>query len=301
MPDSHVTAESNPGLPAVRAPKQVPIDQVIRKVTEISTLPHIALRVMSVANDPDAGASDLRVVVEGDPALSGRVLKCVNSAAYGLRNRVTSLQRAISYLGFKQVRNLAVTAAVSDVFKKDDQINHYRRSQLWRHLVSVAVCSKMIAARQRIAEFEEVFLAGLLHDLGIILEDQYCHDGFVYMMHNLSSGQTLPQMEQQILGFDHTRIGTRVAEAWKFPEEVHDTMRFHHMPENYRGNHGDILACVVLGNILCTLKGIPSIGVNILRPTGWSMEKLGLTKEDVKVLAADLDEELNAHEALFKL
>ncbi len=301
MPHPHVAADSDAVASGAAVPKQIPVDKIVRQVTEISTLPHIALRVMAVANDPDAGAADLRVVVEGDPSLSGRVLKCVNSAAFGLRNKVTSLQRAISYLGFKQVRNLAVTASVSEVFKKDQEIGKYRRSALWQHLVSVAVTSKMIAARQKITAFEEVFLAGLLHDLGIILEDQYVHDGFVYMLGHLTPGQTLPQMEQHVLGFDHTQIGARVAEAWRFPDEARDTMRFHHMPENYRGPYEDIIACVVLANILCTLKGIPSIGENLLRATPWSMDKLGLNKEDVKVIATDLDEEFKANEALFKL
>ena len=128
MPQSQVKPHGHSAPLAEVAPKQVPIDQVVRQITEISTLPHIALRVMSVANNPDAGAADLRVVVEADPALSSRVLKCVNSAAYGLRHKCTSLQRAISYLGFKQVRNLAITASVSEIFKKDEKIEPYRRS-----------------------------------------------------------------------------------------------------------------------------------------------------------------------------
>ena len=288
-----------PADPAL--PKQVPIEQVVRQTVEVSTLPHIAMRVMGVANDPNAGAADLRVVVEGDPALSARVLKCVNSAAYALRFKVTSLQRAISYLGFKQVRNLAVTASVSEVFHKDQEIKTYSRARLWRHLVSVAISSRMIAARQKMDSFEEAFLAGLLHDLGIVLEDQYCHERFVAMVTHLSPEQTLLQAEQEYLGFDHTRLGSRMADEWKFPEEVKDIMRFHHMPQNYRGPHGKTLACVVLANLLCTLKGVSSMGMNLLRPTLWSMEALGMNKNDVKVLATDLDKEFEANHALFKL
>ena len=92
---------------------------------------------MEVVNDPDSGAAELKDVIETDAALSARILRCVNSSAYATRTEVTSLQQAIAYLGLNQIRNLAVTASVSELFKRDDKIGPYCRSQLWRHLVSV--------------------------------------------------------------------------------------------------------------------------------------------------------------------
>lgn len=283
------------------AVKHIPIETVVNRINEVSTLPHIALKVMEVANNPDAGAADLRVIVESDPALSSRLLKCVNSAAYGLRNRVTSLQRAIGYLGFKQVRNLAVTASVSDTFKQSTTYGKYTRSGLWKHMVSVAVCARLIATRRKLSFFEEAFLAGLLHDFGIVLEDQYCQPQFAEVMQKVSQERTLPQVEMMVLGFDHCRLGARVAEGWKFPIEAIDTIRFHHMPQNYRGDHGKILACVDLANLICTLKGVSSAGLNLLRPSRWSLDQLGVDREFLKVLAVDLDHELELNKQLFSL
>lgn len=292
----------------LEAPVAMAIDQVMSRFTEVSTLPHIATRVIKVANDPSTGAADLRAIVESDPALSSRIVKCVNSAAYALRFRINNLQRAISYLGFKQVRNLAITASVSELFKSNDPIGPYRRNGLWRHMVSVAVCSRMIAARQKFPMFEEAFLAGLLHDLGIILEDQYCHDGFVKILDAVARPDPsqegtppLVQAEQRVLGFDHTLLGKRLAMQWRFPPEVCDAIRFHHHYGNYRGEHGAILACVVLANMICTLKGISAVGVRLLTPAVQAVEDLKLTKEDVKVLVDDLDHELKLHKALFKI
>src|SRR5262245_37069549 len=122
--------------PPPAAAAETLVDKVARRIDGISTLPHVALRVMEVASDERTGAAELKAVLEGDPALSARVLRSVNSSAYALRTKVTNLQLAIAYLGLKQIRNLAVTASVSDIFKKDEQIGSYSRGGLWRHLVS---------------------------------------------------------------------------------------------------------------------------------------------------------------------
>jgi len=277
------------------------LDRLSSKITEVSTLPHIALRVMEVANNKDTGASDLREILEGEPALSSRVLKCVNSAAYGLREKVTSLQRAISYLGFKQVRNLAITASVSDLFKTDNHIGSYNRTGLWRHLVAVGLCSRMIAMRLRLPVFEEAFLAGLLHDIGIILEDQYSHDDFSLIVNSLSPDTTLVAMEQEVQGFDHTMLGYRIANQWKFPDETLVAIKHHHQFLKYNGPHTTILACVVVANMICSMKDITSVGVQQLRPSRAAIDALRFGRDDLKVIASDLDQEMDQSKQLFDL
>ena len=111
---STVSANAEKSSPAM--------EKLLRRIDEISTLPQVALKVMEVANDPDSGAADLKNVLESDAALSARVLRCVNSSAYAVRTRITNLQQAIAYLGLKQVRNLAMTASVSELFKKDEKV-----------------------------------------------------------------------------------------------------------------------------------------------------------------------------------
>jgi len=128
------------------------LERLLRRIDEISTLPHVALRLMEVANDPNSSASDLKQVLENDPALSARVLRYVNSAAYGMRTKITNLQDAIAYLGLKQLRNLTMAASVAELFRKDEAIGPYRRSELWRHMVSVGIC----AADRHAAEDEEL-------------------------------------------------------------------------------------------------------------------------------------------------
>ncbi len=281
--------------------KQLSLDEAVRSVDRISSLPHIALRVLSVANNPNSGAADLRELLETDVALSARMLRCVNSSAYALRTKITNLQQAIAYLGLKQVRNLALTASVSDLFAKNDSIGSYSRSSLWEHLVSVGICSRMIAARLGFANSEDVFLAGLLHDIGIVLEDQNVHDGFRRVIETQTEEQTLTSNERSHLGFDHTQLGEKVGCLWGFPEAANAAVRYHHSSISYRGQHVATVQCVEVANLLCTLKGISSLGMKLVSPIATTLKRLSLQKNDLIELGSRLDEEIKANKALFKM
>lgn len=283
------------------APPSEALEAALRRIDEISTLPQIALRVMQVANDPHSGAGDLKEVMESDAALSARVLRCVNSSAYALRTKITNLQQAIAYLGLKQIRNLAMTASVSELFAKEEMIGIYRRSQLWRHLVSVGLCARLIAMRMRFMNFEDMFLAGLLHDVGIVLEDQHVHSGFFLVIRSLSKDKTLAEVERKHMGFDHMELGERVAAAWGFPDSVKAAIRHHHNSAGYRGDQVDLVRCVEVANLLCSLKGISSVGVSLIRVSQPAIRGLGLSKQDLLVLADDLEHEIASHQNLFTM
>lgn len=277
------------------------IDAVVDQITEVSSVPQAALKAMEVARDPEAAAVDLSSVVEGDPALCARVLRMANSAAHGLRAKITNIQQAVSYLGFSQVRDLAMTAWVCAVFNEDGTIGTYQRTKLWRHMVAVGVCSRLIASRLKLANFQNAFLAGLLHDIGIIFADQHVHDEFRTVIHELRDDRTLTEVEQECLGFDHTILGARVAAKWRFPAPVQDAIRFHHASMRYEGRYSEIVQCVEIANVICTLKNITSVGRKLIRGPVAAMERLRLQGTDVAILAVDLDDELSRNEGLFGL
>ncbi len=277
------------------------LDEVLRRVGEISTLPHVAMKAMEVANDPDSGVIDMKSAIEMDPALSARVLRCVNSSAYGLREKVSNVQRAISFLGMRQIRNLALTACVADLFASDETIGSYRRRGLWRHLVAVGVCARLVAMRQRMPAFEDAFVAGLLHDIGIVLEDQYAHEHFRAAIYDLDDCKTLVEAERRRLGFDHSQLGAKVAEQWRFSERVTAAIGYHHNSAAYRGKEIVIVRCVEVADLICTLKGYSSVGRNLVSISQPTLSALSLTREHLLVLAQDLDEELVKNAALFNL
>lgn len=280
-------------------PREPTLESVAASVTEISTLPDVALRVMEVASDPASDASDLRRVVESDPALCVRVLRCVNSASYGLRTRISDLNQAVSYLGFNQIRDLAITATVSDLFRGSGPILSYDRRNLWRHLVATGVCSRMIALRQRIEGHANAFLAGLLHDVGIVLFDQYRHEEFHKVIAGLNASKPLVEFERQIVPWDHTELGWIMGERWKLPEVALAAIRWHHDPSSCPPPHQIVVHCVAVANWVCSSRGISSVGTNLVGIPPGTLAALRLETRDVSVFVEDLDGEIERNQHLF--
>lgn len=285
----------------MESPSRPDLDRVCSRIYEISTLPQVAARVMEVASDAKSGALELKEAMEIDAALSSRVLRCVNSSAYATSERITSLQHAVTFLGFKEVRNLAMTASVSKLFTGDVSIGTYQRGALWRHLVSVGICGRLIAQRLSNVEPEEAFLAGLLHDIGIVLEDQYLNDYFVQIMESLADDSNLNDVETEIIGFNHARLGGKLAEAWRFPRPAADAILYHHDSTRHKGGSERIVQCVEVANYACSVKGITSVGRNLVRFPQNAIEGLSLTRADFVTLVQGLDAELNEKQELFNL
>jgi HD-like signal output (HDOD) protein len=167
--------------------------------------------------------------------------------------------------------------------------------------VGVGICSRLIAMRVGLQEFEDAFLAGLLHDIGIVLEDQYAHKGFTQVIHSLDSYDTLGQAERDILGFDHMLLARDVARQWKFPEVVVDAILYHHDSSRCQAEHALVVNCVEVGNLLCTLKGIASVGVHKVGFPAPAIAALNLDKDDVLVLAQDFEKEMADNRDLLKI
>ncbi len=277
------------------------LEAAARRIREISTLPHVAIQVMEVAGNPDSGARELKEAMESDASLSARVLRCVNSSAYATRSKITNLQQAIAYLGMRQVRNLAVTASVSQLFKQEEPIGDYQRDGLWRHLVAVGICARLLAMSKGFQDFEDVFLAGLMHDIGIIFEDQHLHNEFVDIIQSLPEVKSFPKAERQRLGFDHTTLAAKVTKSWGFPETVSAAVRYHHDSTRYEGEHLRIVQCVEVADMICECKQITSVGTRFARLPKAALEGLSLSKEDIVVLAEALGNELEQNQDLLQI
>ncbi len=276
------------------------LDHILRQIREISSIPSIALRVMQVANDQLTGAADLAAAVGEDPALAARVIRTVNSPAYGLRKKIGRVLDAVIQLGFKQVRNLAMTALISELFRSFHTFGAYDRTRLWHHLVGVAVGARSLAMRPGSGlDAEEAFLAGLLHDIGIVLEDQYAHDGFARAVTETTPGVSFFESERRHLGFDHTELGGRVAVAWRFPEAVLQAITWHHRADEYEGPEKGIVFAVAVANWVCAERGLVSVAMpGLLPPSDQARVRLGVTDGDLKILGDDIETELSTGDLL---
>lgn len=208
-------------------------DAILKKFINIKTLPHVAFRLSQMLSTEDASLKELEEVIKLDPTLVLRLLKVVNSSYYSLRRKVDSVTEALVYTGLKNLRNMVLVTALKDVFKPGKNEEIFPRSKLWFHSAAVGICCQMISERILGKKGEDSFLCGLLHDIGLIIEDQVEPEMFTEMckIYDPASGSTIIS-ENQVLGTDHCQIGHLLAGDWKLPHEIVAGIKQHHQLRN---------------------------------------------------------------------
>jgi putative nucleotidyltransferase with HDIG domain len=203
--------------------------ELLKKFKGLKTLPHVAIRLSKLISDESTPMAKFEEVIRMDPTLVLRLLRMVNSPYYGLRQKVNSISRAVVYIGMKNLRNMLVIDALKEIFKNGTQEGVFSRSQLWLHCAAVSICGQMISERIFQKKGEDVFLCGILHDIGLILEDQMEAQLFARTLQTWQSeNRSIIECEREIIGADHCLLGYELAKDWKFPLEVQETIKHHH-------------------------------------------------------------------------
>ena len=271
----------------------VHVERLFAKISQISTIPQAALRTLQITNDPRATATDLADVIRTDPALATRVLRIVNSSLFGLQQEVVTLDHAVVLLGVREIRNLALTTYVATLFRKSHGYGTYSRRDLWLHMVSVAVVARHIAKVCGAVEDDEAYLAGLLHDVGIILLDQTLHRPFCRVVDAISESRTITEVEEEVLGFDHACMGQYALKMWGVPASTAVGAAFHHQPLASPPEHRRLACTVALANSICHRIGIHSLGVATKHSLPQEVfETIGIARSDVTRIVQDLPAEL---------
>ena len=152
-------------------PKQR-VAEAVKKVTAIATLPEVTAKIITTVEDPRSSASQLHKIVAHDPALVTRILKVVNSAFYGLPGQIGSIERAIVLLGLNAVKNIAVAASLGQLFRGAKLCDGFTAKDLWTHCIAVGVAARELARQMKLPMADEAFLAGMIHDVGILISLQ---------------------------------------------------------------------------------------------------------------------------------
>ena len=275
------------------------LEQLFLRIGQISSLPSVAARILQVADDEESNANDLLQVVGQDPALSIRILRTVNSSYYGMINEVADLQTAISMLGFVEVRKLALTVYVARLCEENTEYLGFSREGLWKHMVVVGSIARMISKLFRRGNPEEAYMTGLLHDIGILLIDQFMHEQLCHVIDLVNDGAETTEAERQILTFDHTDLGAYVATQCNLPEHVVAAIQFHHHPCEYQGQERNLLDIVAISNYLASRKNITALGVaNVAPPTDVVCQSLGLQEQQMAIILDELETTINQAEIL---
>ena len=203
--------------------------ELLKKFTTAKTLPHIAIKLTKLISDENSTMQDFERMIKMDPTLVLRILRGANSPYYGLRQKVNSISRAVVVIGVNNLRNMIVTEGLKELFKGKNSNNAFSRNRLWLHCAAVSICSQMIMERIFGLNGEDAFLCGILHDIGMIVEDQTAHDLFSRVCNTYDeNSKAITDYEKEIVGTDHCEIGHLLAKDWQLPIEIQEAIQRHH-------------------------------------------------------------------------
>lgn len=200
----------------------------IARSENLPVLPQIASAVMKVADDPTASAKSVERIIERDAAMAAKILRVANSAFYG-QSAVASVGRAISILGLSTIKSLVVGVAYQQVLQGKSLCPKFDKYEFWRHSLAVATAARILGKLRIPLKSEELYTAGMMHDVGILVLDRFCPEE---LNSNLKEAQDararLHRVESQNLGFDHAQVGGILAQRWGLTPIIESAIRHHH-------------------------------------------------------------------------
>jgi HD-like signal output (HDOD) protein len=267
------------------------LDHLVQQIGSLPTLPSVIVRVNEQVGNPKTSALDLARTILEDQSLTARLLRLVNSPFYGFPRRIATVTEAVTILGFAPVRSLLLTASVVDLLV-GEETPEFSPTGLWEHSVGAAVGAGLLARHTRHEDREEVFVAGLLHDVGKLVLFHFLTKEFLAVLET-SRREDIPirTAEQRLLGFTHDQVGRLLAERWKLPVRLSEAIGCHHRPDLAQVGKREA-ALVHVAEALTRALGLGSGGddaVPMLESETW--RRLGLQTTILEPLMIELEEQ----------
>lgn len=204
---------------------KVDLHRRIEQVGELPTLPHVVQKLASMIGRPNVSAEEIGALIEKDQVLSAKVLRLANSPFYGFPSRIASVAHAVVVLGLNVVKGLTLCATAFDMMKNAGM------NELWRHSLGVAITAHILGTKAALKNPEEVFVAGLLHDIGkVVLYVKWSDVGRHITAATRKTGRSLMEAEQELFDVTHADVGGWLATAWHLPTSLREPILFHHRP-----------------------------------------------------------------------
>jgi len=194
---------------------------------ELSSLPQTLSEVLRISRNSDSSAKEMSSVLLRDPAMTAKVLRLANSPFFGAGRKISSVTQAVMTLGMRAVTALALSASVYDLTSRWE--SSIDRIRFWRHSLCVAVGARGIAERIGYDCPEEAFVAGLLHDIGLLVLEKSFSDKFERLWRQAEAGENLHDLEENVWGTNHARVGQFLLEQWHLPESICTAVGRHHV------------------------------------------------------------------------
>jgi putative nucleotidyltransferase with HDIG domain len=231
----------------VQAPSTSEIEQAIEQVKPI---PQVALKVMRLVDHPDERIDAIADEIRKDQVITARTLQLANSALFAAKQTIASLDHAIVFLGQDHLIKLVISAAIQGYFDQSNQGYALCKGGIYHHALGCAHVAEILAKRTGMAEAAMAYTAGLVHDIGKVVLDQYVSHAYpLFYRRVMERNEDVIHIEKRLFNADHTAVGSMLARRWSFPDPLTDAVCHHHHPGNAR-NHPELARIVYLADLL---------------------------------------------------
>ena len=212
--------------------RETAVAAALGKLSNLAMLPEIAVRVIRLAEDPNVSMSQMADLISTSPELCVRILRVVNSAFYGIAGEVRTIQRATTLMGLESVKNVTIAASLTRLFHGRPLSPTFSPRDLWTHSLAVAAATRVLAVRSKSGAVEEAFLAGMVHDVGLIAELQLDRQKLATVLARMEDDKVadLLAVEESTFGATHQDFGAGLLRAWKLPRIFALAAGWHHRP-----------------------------------------------------------------------
>jgi putative nucleotidyltransferase with HDIG domain len=226
-------------------------DDIDNTIENIKPIPQTALKIFRMFQDNRCDIEDITQALSQDQILSGQTLKLCNSAMFSGTVKIETLKDAVLLLGEDLLIQSVITAAVNTYYNQTGTSGYSLcRGGLFFHAVGVAITAENLAKKTKKAPAKNAYTAGLLHDIGKVVLDQYISDRAPLLFRDLGSGtQSFLDSEKRLLGVTHCEVGALLAKKWQFSDALSQVIRYHHHPGKAKENK-DLVYIVYLADLL---------------------------------------------------
>ncbi len=202
---------------------------VVKKFKSMKTVPAVATRLVAMIEHDNSSLQEFEKIIKMDPILVLRLLKLVNSAYFSLRIQISSISEAVAYVGIENLRNLLILDAIKNLFSKSSSSEKFSRNALWLHSSVTSICCQMVSERIFVQKGEDAFICGLLHDIGLIVENQTMPDKFHDFCTTFNPEKNnLTDYELTVMGTDHPTLSSFLIQEWGLNKEIYQAIETHH-------------------------------------------------------------------------
>lgn len=271
-------------------------EQLAAGVQDLPSLPAVVMELLGSIEQDDVDISVLAKKVAYDQALTAKTLRLANSSSFARQVKVTTIQQAITFLGFQATRNLIMAAAITGCFPSG-RCPGFNNKGFWQHSIATALCARALARRLRFNQ-DFAFTAGLLHDIGrLVLVTAHPEAYGAVLAWRAQHDCDLQEAERAVLGVDHVDAGVALAEHWHFSDTMRQAIAYHHAPET--PGAGFLATIVHVANVIVHALDLTNDKDELVpRLSGVAWDAMGLNEEAYLHLFRETETQLGEMSAI---